>query len=423
MTSISRVHAIEILDSRGFPTLQVAVETINGQRAVARVPSGASTGSKEACELRDQDSKRFLGKGVLKAVKNVRTILGPALVGLSIFDQRTVDQTLLDLDSSHKKENVGANAILGVSIAVFKLALAKRGIWTSSPSTPVRLPCPMMNLINGGVHADSGLTFQEFMIRPVGAPSFREGLRWGVEVYQTLKKLLKAKGFSTSVGDEGGFAPRLDGDRAALESLREAITAAGFEPGQDIRLALDCAANEFFNEEKGVYYKSMTDSKRGSRSTDEQIAYLKELLEEFPELDSIEDGLAESDWMGWQKLTEEVGSRCQLVGDDLFVTQVSELHKGMKEGAANAILIKLNQVGTVTETLDVIDLAKKANYICIPSHRSGDTEDDFLADFTVHIGASQIKTGATCRSERTCKYNRLLELEDQLADRALYGSK
>uniref|UniRef100_UPI001300486B phosphopyruvate hydratase n=1 Tax=Candidatus Similichlamydia epinepheli TaxID=1903953 RepID=UPI001300486B len=297
------------------------------------------------------------------------------------------------------------------------------GLWDRDSFQSVVLPCPMMNLINGGVHADNGLTFQEFMVRPVGASSFSESVRWGAEIYQSLRSILKERGFSTSVGDEGGFAPRLASDKDALQLLREAILEAGFSPGSDVRLALDCAASEFFDEEQGIYLTSMSCPEKGGRLPVEQVDYLRQLVETFPELDSIEDGLAESDWDGWKRLTEAIGDRCQLVGDDLFVTQVGELQRGVREGIGNSILIKLNQVGTVTETLDVIDFARQSGYNYIPSHRSGDTEDSFLADFAVHVYADQIKTGATCRSERTCKYNRLMELEDQLGKRARFGKE
>ncbi|XP_075873402.1 enolase-like [Nelusetta ayraudi] len=423
MTSIASIYAIEILDSRGYPTIQVCVETNEGAREVARVPSGASTGKKEACEIRDCDLKRFFGKGVLNAIHNIHSILAPSLIGHSVFDQRGVDEIMIALDRSKNKSSIGANAMLGISIAVFKLALSKRGICFDKCDCAIRLPCPMMNLINGGVHADNGLTFQEFMIRPVGASSFKEALRWGAEIYQTLRAILKRNHLSTSVGDEGGFAPRLKSDQEALQMLREAILEAGFLPGKDVRLGLDCAASEFFQEDSQDYLISIHNKQMGTRSSDEQVDYLKNLLKQYPELDSIEDGLSESDWDGWEKFTKEVGEDCQIIGDDLFVTQMQELNKGIESKIANGILIKPNQVGTITETLDVIELAKKCGYIYIPSHRSGDTEDSFLSDFTVHTGAGQIKIGAPCRSERTCKYNRLLEIEHEFGGRAYYNPK
>lgn len=421
---IVKITGREILDSRGNPTVEVEVVLDSGFTGRAAVPSGASTGEHEAIELRDGDKNRYCGKGVLKAVQNVNEIIAPALFGMSALEQRTIDQKLIELDGTPTKSNLGANAMLGVSLAVAKAAAAELDIplyrYIGGTNTYV-LPIPMMNIINGGSHSDAPIAFQEFMIRPVGACCFREGLRMGAEVFHALKKVLKARGLSTAVGDEGGFAPALNGTEDALNSILEAIRAAGYEPGKDVTIALDCASSEFFKE--GVYdYTKFEGANGAKRTPEEQVAYLKGLTEQFP-IDSIEDGMAENDWEGWCKLTEAIGSKCQLVGDDLFVTNVDFLRKGIAEGCANSILIKVNQIGTLTETLDAIDMAHRHGYTSVTSHRSGETEDTTIADIAVATNSGQIKTGSLSRTDRIAKYNQLLRIEEELGDRAVYGYK
>ncbi|WP_455088576.1 phosphopyruvate hydratase [Porphyromonas endodontalis] len=421
---IVKITGREILDSRGNPTVEVEVVLSSGFIGRAAVPSGASTGEHEAIELRDGDKNRYGGKGVLKAVQNVNEIIAPALFGMSALEQRAIDQKLIELDGTPTKSNLGANAMLGVSLAVAKAAAAELDIplyrYIGGTNTYV-LPIPMMNIINGGSHSDAPIAFQEFMIRPVGACCFREGLRMGAEVFHALKKVLKARGLSTAVGDEGGFAPALNGTEDALNSILEAIRAAGYEPGKDVTIALDCASSEFFKE--GVYdYTKFEGANGAKRTPEEQVAYLKSLTEQFP-IDSIEDGMAENDWEGWRKLTEAIGSKCQLVGDDLFVTNVDFLRKGIAEGCANSILIKVNQIGTLTETLDAIDMAHRHGYTSVTSHRSGETEDTTIADIAVATNSGQIKTGSLSRTDRIAKYNQLLRIEEELGERAVYGYK
>ncbi len=421
---IVKITGREILDSRGNPTVEVEVVLDSGFVGRAAVPSGASTGEHEAIELRDGDKNRYCGKGVLKAVQNVNEIIAPALFGMSALEQRTIDQKLIELDGTPTKSNLGANAMLGVSLAVAKAAAAELDIplyrYIGGTNTYV-LPVPMMNIINGGSHSDAPIAFQEFMIRPVGACCFREGLRMGAEVFHALKKVLKARGLSTAVGDEGGFAPALNGTEDALNSILEAIRTAGYEPGKDVTIALDCASSEFFKE--GVYDYTKFEGPNGAKRTpEEQVAYLKGLTEQFP-IDSIEDGMAENDWEGWRKLTEAIGSKCQLVGDDLFVTNVDFLRKGIAEGCANSILIKVNQIGTLTETLDAIDMAHRHGYTSVTSHRSGETEDTTIADIAVATNSGQIKTGSLSRTDRIAKYNQLLRIEEELGERAVYGYK
>lgn len=421
---IVKITGREILDSRGNPTVEVEVVLNSGFIGRAAVPSGASTGEHEAIELRDGDKNRYCGKGVLKAVQNVNEIIAPALFGMSALEQRAIDQKLIELDGTPTKSNLGANAMLGVSLAVAKAAAAELDIplyrYIGGTNTYV-LPIPMMNIINGGSHSDAPIAFQEFMIRPVGACCFREGLRMGAEVFHALKKVLKARGLSTAVGDEGGFAPALNGTEDALNSILEAIRAAGYEPGKDVTIALDCASSEFFKE--GVYdYTKFEGANGAKRTPEEQVAYLKGLTEQFP-IDSIEDGMAENDWEGWHKLTEAIGSKCQLVGDDLFVTNVDFLRKGIAEGCANSILIKVNQIGTLTETLDAIDMAHRHGYTSVTSHRSGETEDTTIADIAVATNSGQIKTGSLSRTDRIAKYNQLLRIEEELGERAVYGYK
>ena len=421
---IVKITGREILDSRGNPTVEVEVVLDSGFTGRAAVPSGASTGEHEAIELRDGDKNRYCGKGVLKAVQNVNEIIAPALFGMSALEQRAIDQKLIELDGTPTKSNLGANAMLGVSLAVAKAAAAELDIplyrYIGGTNTYV-LPIPMMNIINGGAHSDAPIAFQEFMIRPAGACCFREGLRMGAEVFHALKKVLKARGLSTAVGDEGGFAPALNGTEDALNSILEAIRAAGYEPGKDVTIALDCASSEFFKE--GVYdYTKFEGANGAKRTPEEQVAYLKGLTEQFP-IDSIEDGMAENDWEGWRKLTEAIGSKCQLVGDDLFVTNVDFLRKGIAEGCANSILIKVNQIGTLTETLDAINMAHRHGYTSVTSHRSGETEDTTIADIAVATNSGQIKTGSLSRTDRIAKYNQLLRIEEELGERAVYGYK
>lgn len=419
---IHDIRAREILDSRGTPTLYAEVLLENGIKGQASVPSGASTGMNEALELRDGDPARYFGKGVLKAVSNVNEIIAPALVGSCVFEQGSIDRRMIELDGTHNKSRLGANAILAVSLAVAKAAANSLNIplyrYLGGPDAHV-LPVPMMNVINGGSHSDSPIAFQEFMIRPVGALTFQDGLRMGSEVFHSLKNVLRDRGLSTAVGDEGGFAPLLDSTEQALELIIEAVHKAGYEPGRDVTLALDCASSEFYKDHKYDYKIFEGESSR-VLDRDGQITYLKSLIEKYP-IDSIEDGMAENDWIGWEVLTIETGSRCQLVGDDLFVTNVDYLAKGIRTGVANAILVKLNQIGTLTETLEAVSMAQRNGYKTIISHRSGETEDTFIADLAVATNSGQIKTGSLSRSERIAKYNRLLQIEDELKGYSTYG--
>ena len=416
---IEKITGREILDSRGNPTVEVDVLLESGVTGRASVPSGASTGEHEALELRDGDKKRYCGKGVLKAVENVNKIIAPALKGMSALDQVGIDQAMLELDGTKTKSNLGANAILGVSLAVAKAAANYLDIplyrYIGGTNTYV-MPVPMMNIINGGSHSDAPIAFQEFMIRPVGAPSFKEGLRMGAEVFHALKKVLHDRGLSTAVGDEGGFAPALEGTEDALNSILAAIKAAGYEPGKDIMIGMDCASSEFYKD--GIYdYTKFEGDKGVKRTSDEQVDYLEKLI------NSIEDGMNENDWEGWKKLTDRIGNRCQLVGDDLFVTNVDFLSKGIQEGCANSILIKVNQIGSLTETLNAIEMAHRHGYTTVTSHRSGETEDATIADIAVATNSGQIKTGSLSRSDRMAKYNQLLRIEEELGNKAVYGYK
>ncbi|MBQ9339950.1 MAG: phosphopyruvate hydratase [Paludibacteraceae bacterium] len=430
---IENVHAREILDSRGNPTVEVEVTLESGVMGRASVPSGASTGENEALELRDGDKGRYLGKGTLKAVENVNEVIAPELVGISVLEQRAIDELMLKLDGTPTKSKLGANAILGVSLACAHAAAEYLGIplyrYIGGANGHV-LPVPMMNIINGGAHSDAPIAFQEFMIRPVGAPCEREAIRMGAEVFHALAKLLKKRGLSTAVGDEGGFAPALNGIEDALDSIIQAIKDAGYEPGKDVKIAMDCAASEFAICENGEWfydYRQLKDGKKkdpnGKRLTAaEQIDFLEHLITKYP-IDSIEDGLDENDWDNWVKLTERIGDRCQLVGDDLFVTNVKFLEKGIKMGAANSILIKVNQIGSLTETLDAIEMAHRHGYTTVTSHRSGETEDTTIADIAVATNSGQIKTGSLSRTDRMAKYNQLIRIEEQLGERAQYGYK
>ncbi|MBR2938846.1 MAG: phosphopyruvate hydratase [Kiritimatiellae bacterium] len=422
--AIKKIVAREIIDSRGNPTVEVDVVLEDGSLGRAAVPSGASTGVNEALELRDGDPKRYLGKGVSKAVANVNKVIAPKLVGHCACDQRGIDQLMLKLDGTPTKSKLGANAILGVSLAVAKAAAASFGLplyrYIGGTNT-YTLPVPMMNIINGGAHSDAPIAFQEFMIRPVGAKSFKEGLRCGAEVFHNLKKVLKARGLSTAVGDEGGFAPALDSIEDALECIIKAIKAAGYKPGKDVTIALDCASSEFYKN--GRYDYTWKEGKKGAKRTSaEQVKYLEGLVKKYP-IDSIEDGMAEGDWDGWVALTKAIGGKCQLVGDDLFVTNVKYLEKGIKLGAANSILIKVNQIGSLSETLDAIEMAHRAGYTSVTSHRSGETEDATIADIAVATNSGQIKTGSMSRTDRIAKYNQLLRIEEQLGAKAVYGYK
>jgi enolase len=426
---INKVVGREILDSRGNPTVEVEITLECGAVGLAAVPSGASTGENEALELRDGDKGRYLGKGVLKAVENVNTVIAREVIGMDASDQVAIDKKLLELDGTKTKSKLGANAMLGVSLATAKAAAAALGLplYRYIGGTNAKtLPVPMMNIINGGSHSDAPIAFQEFMIRPIGAPSFREGLRMGSEVFHSLKKVLHNRSLSTAVGDEGGFAPALDGTEDALNCIIEAIKNAGYKPGRkedggDVSIALDCAASEFYSD--GIYDYSKFEGVSGAkRDREEQVAYLAELIEKYP-IDSIEDGCDEGDWEGWVVLTQKLGDKCQLVGDDVFVTNVEYLKKGIELGAANSILIKVNQIGTLTETLDAIDMAHRAGFTSVTSHRSGETEDSTIADIAVATNSGQIKTGSLSRSDRMAKYNQLLRIEEQLGDTAIYGYK
>ena len=428
---IEKIHAREILDSRGNPTVEVEVTLENGVMGRAAVPSGASTGENEALELRDGDKGRYLGKGVLKAVENVNNVIAPALKGDCVFGQRAIDYKMLALDGTPTKSKLGANAILGVSLACAQAAAKAlnmplyRYIGGANAYT---LPVPMMNIVNGGAHSAAPIAFQEFMIRPVGACCEKEAIRMGAEVFHNLAKLLKARGLSTAVGDEGGYAPNFNGIEDALDTIVEAIKKAGYEPGKDVKIAMDCAASEFAVQENGEWFYDYRQLKNGTPkdpngkklSADEQIAYLEELITKYP-IDSIEDGLDENDWDNWVKLTAKIGDRCQLVGDDLFVTNTKFLEKGIKMGAANSILIKVNQIGSLTETLEAIEMAHRHGYTTVTSHRSGETEDTTIADISVATNAGQIKTGSLSRTDRMAKYNQLLRIEEELGANAAYG--
>ena len=430
---IEKVFAREILDSRGNPTVEVDVTLECGIMGRAAVPSGASTGENEALELRDGDKGRYLGKGTLKAVANVNEKIAPVIEGMNVLEQRAIDQKMIELDGTPTKKNLGANAILGVSLACAHAAANYLDIplyrYIGGTNTYV-LPVPMMNIINGGAHSDAPIAFQEFMIRPVGACCEKEGIRMGAEVFHNLAKLLKKRGLSTAVGDEGGFAPALDGIEDALQIICDAIKAAGYEPGKDVKIAMDCAASEFAICENGEWYYDYRQLKDGKKkdpngkklTAAQQIDYLEELITKFP-IDSIEDGLDENDWDNWVKLTERIGDRCQLVGDDLFVTNVKFLEKGIKMGAANSILIKVNQIGSLSETLDAIEMAHRHGYTTVTSHRSGETEDTTIADIAVATNSGQIKTGSLSRTDRMAKYNQLIRIEEQLGARAVYGFK
>ena len=417
-TAIEFINAREILDSRGRPTIEAEVYLANGAMGIAQVPSGASTGSFEAHELRDDDQSRYGGKGVLTAVKNVKEILAPKLIGLHAVNQEEVDRTMIEIDGSPNKSNLGTNAILAVSLATAKAGAESVGLplyrYLGGPLANL-LPVPLMNVINGGAHADNNVDFQEFMIVPVGATSFKEALRWGAEVFASLSKVLHDKGLLTGVGDEGGFAPNLESNQAALDLLMMAIEKAGYEPGTEVALALDIAASEFYKDGQYTYDGS-------AHAPSEFIDYMASLVSQYP-IVSIEDGLHEDDWQSWQALTQKIGDRCQLVGDDLFVTNITRLQKGIDQKAANAILIKLNQIGSLTETLQAIDLATRNSFRSIISHRSGETEDTTIADLAVATRAGQIKTGSLCRSERVAKYNQLLRIEDELGNQAIYAGK
>lgn len=421
-TAIEQIKGREIIDSRGNPTVEVDVILADGSFGRAAVPSGASTGEHEACELRDGDKSRYLGKGVLTAVQNVNEKIAPELIGMDAFDQAAIDRAMIELDGTKNKKNLGANAILGVSLAVARAAAASSGLplykYLGGPNAKV-LPVPMMNIINGGSHSDAPIAFQEFMIRPVGAPSFREAVRMGAEVFHSLKKVLHDRGLSTAVGDEGGFAPTFEGTIDALDTVSLAVEKAGYVVGKDITFALDCAASEFFVD--GVYDYSKFEGEGGQKLTSEQQAeFLASLVEKYP-IDSIEDGCDENDWDGWKALTDKIGDKVQLVGDDLFVTNVEFLQKGIDLGVANSILIKVNQIGTLTETLDAIELGKINGYNSVISHRSGETEDSTIAHIAVATNAGQIKTGSMSRSDRIAKYNQLLRIEEALGTNAVFA--
>jgi enolase len=413
MANIAAIHAREVLDSRGNPTVEAEVFLADGSMGRAMVPSGASTGEHEAVELRDADTNRFQGKGVLKAVENVNGEIAEALANWDAFDQRGIDGRLIELDGTENKGRLGANALLSVSMAAARASAQSidiplyRYLGGAGANT---LPTPMMNILNGGAHADNNVDFQEFMVMPVGAPSFSEALRWGVEVFHTLKGVLKKRGYNTAVGDEGGFAPSVKSNLEAIEVVLEAISKAGYKPGEEIAIALDPAASEFYQDGKYVFKKS----DKSAKSSDEMVNFWAKWVKDYP-IVSLEDGLAENDWDGWQKLTQELGSKIQLVGDDIFVTNIQFLQEGIDKGVANSILVKVNQIGTVSETLDAIDLARRNGYTSVISHRSGETEDTFIADLAVATGAGQIKTGSASRTDRIAKYNQLLRIEEELA--------
>ena len=423
LTIISEIRARQVLDSRGNPTIEVDVELDGGAVGSAIVPSGASTGEHEAWELRDGEKDKYLGKGVLKAVHNVEDKIAEAILGMDAIDQIGIDSAMIALDGSANKKELGANAILGVSLAVAHAAAAQLDLplfrYLGGPNAKV-LPVPMMNIINGGAHSDAPIDFQEFMIMPKGAPTFSEGLRYGAEVFHALKSVLKARGLSTAVGDEGGFAPNLNGVEDALETIGKAVEKAGYKLGEDIFFALDPASSEFYDADSDAYVFKKSDGSK--KSVDELVAFYQELCSKYPII-SIEDGCAENDWAGWKKLTEALGAKIQLVGDDLFVTNVKFLRKGIREGVANSILVKVNQIGSLTETLDAIELAKENRYTAVISHRSGETEDTTIADIAVATNAGQIKTGSLSRTDRIAKYNQLLRIEEELGDNAQYGGK
>jgi enolase len=414
MSNIAAIHAREVLDSRGNPTVEAEVFLADGSMGRAIVPSGASTGEHEAIELRDGDTNRFLGKGVLKAVENVNGEIAEALANWDAFDQRGLDARMIELDGTENKGRLGANALLSVSMASARASAVSldvplyRYLGGAGANT---LPTPMMNILNGGAHADNNVDFQEFMVMPVGAPTFHEALRWGVEVFHTLKGVLKKRGYNTAVGDEGGFAPSVKSNVEAIEVVLEAISKAGYKPGEEIAIALDPAASEFFQDGKYVFKKS----DKSAKSSDEMVAFWAKWVKDYSAIVSLEDGLAEGDWDGWQKLTKELGGKIQLVGDDIFVTNIQFLQEGIDKGVANSILVKVNQIGTVSETLDAIDLARRNGYTSVISHRSGETEDTFIADLAVATGAGQIKTGSASRTDRIAKYNQLLRIEEELA--------
>ena len=420
MNIILDVHARQILDSRGNPTIEVDVITDNGARGRAAVPSGASTGEYEAVELRD-GGKEYLGKGVLKAVENVNDIIAEEIIGMNVFDQNLIDKVLIELDGTPNKSRLGANAILGVSLAVAKAAAESLGLplyrYVGGVSANT-LPVPMMNIINGGSHSDAPIAFQEFMIMPIKAESFSQALQMGSEIFHDLKKVLHDRGLSTAVGDEGGFAPTFEGTEDAIETIKKAVEKAGYKFGEEVKIALDCASSEFYDN--GVYdYTKFEGAKGKKRTSAEQVAYLTELVNKYPII-SIEDGMDENDWDGWKLLTEAIGDRVQLVGDDLFVTNVERLERGIAQGVANSILIKVNQIGTLTETIAAVDMAHRAGYTSIMSHRSGETEDNTIADLAVALNTRQIKTGSASRSDRMAKYNQLLRIEEELGDVAFY---
>ena len=418
MSEIADIYARELLDSRGNPTLEVEVFLESGAMGRAAVPSGASTGVREALELRDGDATRYLGKGVMKAVDNVNNVIADQLIGMEATDQVGIDKKMLELDGTEFKSTLGANAILGVSLAVAKAAADDAGLSLYQyigGSNAKELPLPMMNIINGGAHADNNVDIQEFMIMPAGAASFKEALRMGAEIFHALKGVLKKRGYNTAVGDEGGFAPNLKSNEEALEVIMEAIVNAGYKPGEEVLLALDVASSELFKD--GTY--TLENEAQPVKTADELIDFYENLVNKYPII-SIEDGMAENDWDGWKKLTERLGKRIQIVGDDLFVTNPAILKEGIQKGIANSILIKLNQIGTLTETLDAIEMAKRAGYTTVISHRSGETEDTTLADLAVAVNAGQIKTGSLCRTDRVCKYNQLLRIEDELGQNAIF---
>ena len=419
MSFIASIHARQILDSRGNPTIEVDVLTENGVLGRAAVPSGASTGIHEAVELRDNDQSHYLGKGVLKAVENINTTIQNALLGMDVFEQKKIDYLLIALDNTTNKSHLGANAILGTSLAVAKAAAAEAGLSLFQyigGVGAVTMPVPMMNILNGGSHADNLIDIQEFMVMPFGASSFSEGLRWGTEVFHHLKAVLKARGMSTNVGDEGGFAPSLGSNEEALEVVMEAIQKAGFTPGKDMFIALDAAASEFYDDATGTYNFASTGE---SRNSEEMVAFWADWCERYPII-SIEDGLAEDDWAGWKLATEKLGHKIQLVGDDLFVTNTKRLQQGINKGVANSILVKVNQIGTLTETIEAVNLATRNGYTSVMSHRSGETEDNTIADLAVALNCGQIKTGSASRSDRMAKYNQLLRIEEELEEAAVY---
>jgi enolase len=422
MSFIASIHARQILDSRGNPTIEVDVLTENGVLGRAAVPSGASTGVHEAVELRDGDTTQYLGKGVLKAVENVNTTIQNALLGMDVFEQKKIDYLLLALDNTPNKSNLGANAILGTSLAIAKAAAAEAGLSLFQyigGVGAVTMPVPMMNILNGGSHADNLIDIQEFMVMPFGAKSFSEGLRWGTEVFHQLKAVLKSRGMSTNVGDEGGFAPSLGSNEEALQVVMEAIQKAGFTPGVDMYIALDAAASEFYDEATSKYNFASTGE---SRNSEEMVAFWADWCERYPII-SIEDGLAEDDWAGWKLATEKLGHKIQLVGDDLFVTNSKRLQQGIEQGVANSILVKVNQIGTLTETIEAVNLATRNGYSSVMSHRSGETEDNTIADLAVALNCGQIKTGSASRSDRMAKYNQLLRIEEELEEAAVYPGR